>query len=102
MPATEVLAGNPARVTAVLTALDTPGSPPTAVVCITDRAGTVIETLTESIDVDANVITVTADWDVPDDQTGGIYVATIDTDGSAVCADEIFFLVKARQHIDPH
>lgn len=99
----EVLAGNTATITTVFTAATTPSPDPTAVVCVSDNTGTLVGTLpTPTVDVDGTTVTVTAEWAIPDTQAGGIYVATIDTSGSFIAADERSFRVIARRHTDPH
>lgn len=98
-----VVAGNTARITSVLTALTAPGGNPTAVVCITKQDGTLIGTLASpTVTVVGLVVTVIAEWTIPDNQAGGVYIATIDTSGTLVAADEVRFLVAARNHTDPH
>lgn len=96
------LAGNPARITSILTALDTPAGPPTATVCVTTADNELIGTLDESVDLVGNVVTVVADWQIPDGQAEGVYVATIKTGGTMIAADEVRFIVEGRTHTDPH
>lgn len=99
----EVTAGNVATFTSVFTAASTPSPEPTAVVCVTTNAGTLVGTLVSpDVTVDGVTVTVVASWTIPDTQDGGVYVATIDLSGSFVAADEHTFRVVARRHTDPH
>lgn len=97
-----VLAGRAPTFRWEFTTASTPTPEPTAVVCVTKNDGTLVGTLDEDVAVDDTTVTVTAEWAIPDDQTGGVYVATVDLSGSVVDADEYTFRVQARNHTDPH
>jgi hypothetical protein len=105
----QVTAGNVMTVTAKFGAASSPSPDPTAVVCFTDPYGDEAFTTTSpDVTVGAVVIdgvtyvsgvTVTAEWDVPDDTVGGVYVVTTETAGSFIAADEKLVQVKARRHV---
>jgi hypothetical protein len=96
----EVLAGNVATSTAVFTAASTPSPSPTAVVCFVDPYGDEAEVIVApTITVNGTTVTVVANWTVPDDTLGGLYVAKTRTSGSFVGAAEHLFRVKATRHV---
>lgn len=97
---TTILAGNVARVATTFTALaghgDLTGT--TAAASVTDPAGT-STSLTPSVSIGTDDVTVTVDWEIPDAQAAGSYVVTIDTDGPLVAASQTTITVLGR--VDP-
>lgn len=97
---TTILAGNVIRVTTTFTALaghgDLTGT--TAAASVTDPAGT-STSLTPSVSIGTDDVTVTVDWEIPDTQAAGSYVVTIDTDGPFVAASQTTITVLGR--VDP-